>query len=657
MQPAEQLIPNSADLRGQVVVLTAPRGAPRDACLADWLAGAGAQGAAAWMLGCDTARSGLWAGLNTWLRAILPDLERGAPDLVQRHDSELVAVLPDVSGRIVRRHVPLTESVPATEAVRNYALDRAHRLGHGIIDLLDGWSARTGRGPWVVVCDDFDRRGALVGRFFGELMRRRGDALGITLVAAVEPAGTRAAAEAFAPGTPVRHVALQVPSPPAPAPDPAQAELEALALEERVKAAEGDSRLQLQRLIRLWTEAGRPDKALWWTTIAVPSLTHLGYYEDALPLAERLEDALEAFRPGHHPFSRWSVMNCVYNTYVALGLAQRSHDLVFRELEHPAEPQNRAMSLYSLAMLHARHLPERDLELAETYVTEGLEVLETAQMPAPEKHFTRVFLLNGLALIRHRQGDAAQAISISRSGFEDLNAELPPERHRLHRSVLLYNAAQVYAATGATDEAIATLSAAMEMDPGYSEYYNERGNLYLRLARYPDALADYRAAVERSSPYPEVWVNMGQCLSAMGLPEEAVRAYAVAIDLDPGRHLALVRRGQVLGALGRGEEAMADYDAAVALDPAHPLVFANRAVLRFGAGRVQESLEDLDAAIGLAPENPALYRNRSFALVKLGRPEAAAADLETYLRLVPDAPDRADVERQLASLQAEPQPA
>jgi len=52
------------------------------------------------------------------------------------------------------------------------------------------------------------------------------------------------------------------------------------------------------------------------------------------------------------------------------------------------------------------------------------------------------------------------------------------ERHRLHRSVLQYNIAQVYLMLGRPDEGLSYYAKAIEMDPYYSEYHNEIGNLF-----------------------------------------------------------------------------------------------------------------------------------------------------------------------------------
>ncbi|HYW07186.1 MAG TPA: hypothetical protein VE913_09535, partial [Longimicrobium sp.] len=150
-----------APVPSQVIVVEAAPGRGRREQLQRWLDDARAAGATGWLLPCAMDGGGVWAGLNRWMEALLPALEAEAPDLVVRHDSELLAVLPSLRRRMSARYVTLTESAPPDEAVRNYAQDRAYRFGQGIINLLDEWHTRTGGAEWVVACDSFDERGAL----------------------------------------------------------------------------------------------------------------------------------------------------------------------------------------------------------------------------------------------------------------------------------------------------------------------------------------------------------------------------------------------------------------------------------------------------------------------------------------------------------------
>jgi len=643
---------------GEVLILEAERGAARRARLREFAADAAGPDGESWVLDCDTDRGGIWAGLAQWIDTLLPRIEHEAPELFERHTEELLAVLPSLGRRVRPRYVTLTESAPKGEAVRNFAADRAYRLGQGVVDLLDEWHRRSGAGRWVVACDGFDRRGALVGRFFRELMRRRGSTLRLTLVAAVDPGEGDAAARAFHPATPVRRARAELPAD-VPAPrDRREAHAEAAALERAAAADPLELRARIHDLIRLWDEAGQPERATAWRARAMGMYNHEGYYEDSLRHAEAVRASIPGFDAGRHFLTRWGLVSAVYYAYLTNGLLDEALRLLEEEaVDKLTRPAERARVLYQLAMLHVRHLPEKDPAKADALLRRALEEAAEADVKPADRHFLRVFLNNGVALVRHRQGRAQEAVELTREGFQHLDEHLPSDRHRLHRSVLLFNAGQVYASTGALDDAVRSFTEAMEMDPHYSEYYNDRGNAYLKMGRYEDALRDYRSAVEYSSPYAEVWVNLGQCHALMRRWSDAEAAYARALDLDPDRFLAHVGRAKSLAALGRADEAVAEYDAALALEPRHALLYANRAALHFERGRLDASVADLDRAVDGAPDNPALRRNRALALRAAGHPDRAAADLERYLDLVPQAPDRAAVEAEIAELRGALQPA
>jgi tetratricopeptide (TPR) repeat protein len=317
-----------------------------------------------------------------------------------------------------------------------------------------------------------------------------------------------------------------------------------------------------------------------------------------------------------------------------------------------ADPYRRAQLCYLVSMMYARFLPERDLDRAEQLLDEGLEELERADIPPDVLHFQSVFNRNGLALVRFFQGRHAEAIDLCLSGFARLKEHLSPEQHRLHRSVLLYNIAQVYSALGMDDDAIRHYTLAMEMDPNFSEYYNERANLHFRAGRYEEALRDYQMAGELSPPYFELYTNLGQCHRHLGHFEEAAAAYSKALDLEPGQVLALLGRAQCEEALGQAEAALADYDEALALAPGQWEALANRATLHYDRGDLPGALKDMEAAIELAPQVAALYQNRGFLHSELGMTGEAARDFSTYLRLDPEAEDRGEVLARLQDLQA-----
>jgi tetratricopeptide (TPR) repeat protein len=302
-----------------------------------------------------------------------------------------------------------------------------------------------------------------------------------------------------------------------------------------------------------------------------------------------------------------------------------------------------------MAMLHARYLPVRDFATGEQYLELGVTYLNQASLPERDHYFMLAFNRNGLAMIRSFQGRHQEALDLCRDAWRMLDEHLDERQHRLHRSVLLYNLAQVYNQIGEYDLAVEQYSAAIGLDPNYSEYHNERGNLLLKLGRFEEADRDYRRAIALGPPYFEVWSNLGQCCRSRGLMEEAIDAYDRSLDLRPDQPMVWVVRAQALQALERIGEAIDSYSRALDLQPTWP-AFAGRAVLLYEQGRLRECLADLDRAVALAPGEPELYQNRAVANTDLGRRQAAALDLRKYLELQPDADDRAEVEARLATL-------
>lgn len=636
---------------GSVLILEAPAGRARHAHLQQRMLRERESGATVWLLECHRVEGGPWAGLKDLLGGLLPALREKAPGLLQKHDYELAHVLPELRRTLTVRNPTLTDVSPDAERTRNYAADRAFRIPQGLVDLLDAWRPHTGAAPWVILCDDFEHAGALTRLFFTELMRRRGEALNLRLVLSVAPGAGEAVARQFHARVPRQHESLDLPvDPPVAPPSPEEMARKARALAPEAPDLAGLENV-LPRLIRYWQASNEPERALQALVHAASVYTSRGFYEDALVYGEAALEQLERQRPDDVE-QRMHIYNRLSNCYSALRRVDEGLAVADKAMAATDDPGYLLSWCYIQAMYHARYLPKRDYARAEAYLEEGLEHIARADLPLHARLFRRAFNRNGLAMIRHFQKRYDEAITLCRTAFDELNAQLGPDEHQLHRSVLLYNVAQVYAVLGKLEEAVEMYSAAMERDPNYSEYFNERGGLYLKLDRLEEAERDFLRAIELSPPYMEVWTNLGQCYNQMGRMEEAVMAYSRALDLNPQQGLALAGRGHAYEALGDAARALADYDETLRINPSQPVVYASRAVLRYEAGRVADSLGDLDQAIRLAPDMADLYQNRATALRDLGRLDEASRDLRKYLVLSPHAEDRLDVERLLTEVEA-----
>ncbi|HEX6288555.1 MAG TPA: tetratricopeptide repeat protein [Herpetosiphonaceae bacterium] len=646
-------MPVVANERGsQVILVEAEPGQARRERLQQWLGEATQQGAMTWLLSCDRDEGGPWAGLGELFGTLLPTLEAQNPALITKHDYELAVVLPAIQRTLKVRNPSLTELSPDAERTRNYAADRAFRIVHGLIDLLDAWYKLGPGAPCVIACDSLDRGGALARRFFVELMRRRGRQLRLTLLVTASPGQGEQIGEVFS-----NHLShtIRLDLPPDPPSDVSPEEMarRAQELTEQSRKDLIEREILVPRLITCWQQSNQPEKALNPQLYAFTIYATRGFYEDALVYGEAALKLLEQHYPDNLQ-KRLEIYMKMFNCYAGLNQGLEGLRLAELALSLTDDPEYVFAWCYVMAMLYSRYLPDRDLAKAEAYLDRGLKELARTSLPDHIKFFQTAFNRNGLALVRHFQRRPEDAIELCQSSFDKLQEELGPDEFLLHRSVLLYNIAQVYAQTGPYEEAIAYYTATMKIDPNYSEYYNERGNVYLKMGRLEEAIGDYMQAIELSPPYMEVWTNLGQCYALMGRCEEAIDAYSRAIDLDPHQTLPFVGRAQACEALGHSVAALGDYSAALELNPRQPEVLANRAVLRYESGDVAEALHDVSQALALAPDMADLYQNRAVALADLGRIDEAMRDLRTYLKLRPDAEDRLEVEQRLADLQAGP---
>ena len=642
---------NPLEWSGQVILLEAESGQARAKVLKQLLEESQLRGAKTWFLSCDFDKEGVWAGLKDLLQELVPQIQNTAPELIKNHSYELTLVLPSLRRQILVQNANLTDTAAKGEKIRNYPAERAERILHGIINLMDGWYQYSDASPWVIACDNYDRAGALVRRFFPELIRRRGQSLNLTLLIAFECGQKKVVTDQFDSKVLGHSIRLNLPLDVV---EPiSKVEMSNLAqeLEQQVCHDDIEIEIHLPKLIRYWLLSDQPEKALIWQIRGLEILTHHGFYEDALVYSAYVTPQLDRLC-GEDNVLRWNIVNTLFSCHAALKNIEKAHQLLEKEaLTKITAPSQRVRLCYLMALFYSRILPQRNFFKAREYLEQGLEILAEKFLPNPEKHFLNSLILNGLAYVRHRQKKSMEALALCRSAIKQLNDHFPPDRHRLYRSILLYNIAQVYAAIGSLDEAIAHFTAALDIDPNYSEYYNERGNLYLKMGRLDDALNDYQKAIDLSPPYGEVWINLGLCYRRKGQLVEAEEAYSIALDLNPTEVSTFIGRAQVLEELGKQHAALDDYNTALSLEPDQPSLLANRACLKYDRGNISEALIDLDRAIALSPETPDLYHNRAVALTGLCRFNDAIRDLQTYLKLKPDAKDLIDVEREIATLQ------
>lgn len=561
------------------------------------------------------ANHGVWAGVSNLVeQAYLYYAAQGRQDVLDEHNYALYMMLPQHRDTIGLKYACLTDTASMTEKTRNFPLDRAYRLINGAVGLIRAWKAEVGADEqWALLIRNFHGAGHLASRFVTELARRLTIGSRITVCIELPTAPDTVALPlaasglALAPETgflPLIRLAPQDDAPPV---------AEGLTYEDLYGAGMAEWERLYIPLLRYYRNRG---DGLNTARVAMRALcvhNHYGFYYEASTFVDTVLPWLEQLVGGDEA-ARWDYIGNIFQGLVTTGQEQRALEVV-EKYALPCLTQHvlQAKLHYLLAMVHLRYLKEQDVPLSHRHIELALHHLQLAEGDIPDEQFAflNVFINNGLAFVRVRQGRPEDALMLCQQGFLYLTDMLGDHVHKLHRSVLLYNSAQVLSALGQQEDALHYYYRSMEMDPYYSEYYNESGNILQRLGRHDEALAMYSLAARYSAPYAEVYFNKGTCHAQLGQWEAAVACLRTSLELNPQQPEACLLLGEAFDMLGRRQEAQAAYSAAIELDPRHVAARVNRAVNHYAHGDLPAALADMDRVLELEPMVASHYANRA----------------------------------------------
>lgn len=581
----------------------------------------------------DFERGGAWAGVADLVKmAYLDLLARKRQDLLDEHNFALYMLLLEYRHAITLKYACLTETAQGSERTRNFPLDRAYRIVHSLVTLLSQWKSICAPDEqWAIVVRNFDRAQHLANRFFIELARRLTQREQFAVFASMPPDRTPCLESASGLGLHVvsesiSSVEMETPPPPV---NLSRADSVAAADDDGVQDDMNAWEKNYVELLQKYKAQGDTFSVAKVALRTLCMYNHYGYYYEASSFVELVTPHFHALA-GDDQQARWNYVGNIVQSLITTGREEEGLALLL-EYAQPSLTDDVLIAKmhYLLAMMHLRYLKNKDVALAEQHINQALAHLQSAKADMSEHDFTflNVFINNGMAFVRMRQGRKSEASALCQTGFAVLTETVGDAKHKLHRSVLLYNSAQVYVALGQLDEALKYYRDSIRMDPYYSEYHNEIGNILQRQGKFADALLAYDLAIKYSAPYPEVHFNKGICYSQLEKWDDALACLSFSAELNPGQSELFLLRAEVFEALGRTAEALIDYDTVIRLGDAPAAAWVNRAVLHYQSGQFEQALADMNHVIALEPNSATHYENRSEIHKAMNQPALVDADL------------------------------
>jgi tetratricopeptide (TPR) repeat protein len=608
---------------------------------------------------------GPYTATGTLLRALVPTVLAQRPDLVARHQIELLSVAPELRELIPATRETLTSLAVPAERTRFYSRMRTLRHAHGIVDLLDAWLRHLDDGPRCLLVQDLHEADPTDREFFGTLLRRAdpgllhlrlataGDAIeeppgpvAVPIVPALARYATPVDGEPTPTGRTADPAALARAYVHGDCVDDDPAALAAYReLSDEVRAALHDERADElvaagDRSLRLGAVALHRERGGAPRTAGADALREAleyavnhGFYHATLDYGARGRALIDWSEQVEH---WWAFTTKMTTSYMALGRPLEALALYDEARAHTDSGMVHMQAAYATAMIYTRHLEtgQRDHRKARAWCNAAIAFARLAPNPQ-DSAANLVFNRNGLALVAMHEGKLTEALELITTGIAAMDEALAGDKHLLHRSVLRHNRSQLLSGLGRPEEALAELDEVIAIDPNYAEYHLDRGSLLRRLGRPEEALESYEQAARLSPPFPEVHYNRADVLLELGAVDAALAGFDRVLDLDPEHLDARINRAGLRQALGDTDGAWEDVRAGLELAPENGHLLCVRGQLELETDP-QRARETLTAAVAAEPALAAAWAARGAAGYELGDLPAAIADLDHALELDDD---------------------
>jgi tetratricopeptide (TPR) repeat protein len=568
------------------------------------------------LLDGDFYRKGAWAGITDLIEMVYESLEeQNAATTIDQHNYELHMVLPKYRDALPLKYACLTDVAVGQERTRNFPLDRAYRIINGLIDLLLEWKQITRPNQNIaLLVKNVDKTQHLANKCYTELARRA-SMLGIFIYFEDHEVAIRLKVETSSSDRLSRYLL------PKNLITLGNDKCETQFSEQELDEAE-NTKYELddnweEKFLRLnqhYLNTGEKLKRAQLLLQATCFYNHFGYYFESGSLVDDVKPYFNEI-VGDKQLLRWDYLGNMFQGLITTGRQEEALNLINEYGEPFLEDKELLAKMhYLLAMVYLRYLDNEDIAKAEEHLINASACIRDAKdsIALADFYFLTVFINNGVAFLRVKQQKPEEAIKLCQEGYELLSQKLGAEEHKLHRSVLLYNSAQVYMMLGGLEKSLEFYLEAIKLDPYYSEYYNEMGNIYQRLEMYELANQSYVQALTYSAPYAEAYFNQGLNYFNRDDYDNALACLKRSEEIDPDQADLYLIYGEIYEERGSIEPAIKAYSKTIALDAANITAYLNRAVLFHQQGNSAQAEQDLKQAITIDPNNQDARDNLEF---------------------------------------------
>ena len=161
-------------------------------------------------------------------------------------------------------------------------------------------------------------------------------------------------------------------------------------------------------------------------------------------------------------------------------------------------------------------------------------------------------------------------------------------------------------------KAFSLYTKAIELNPDFSEAYNNRGILKRKSGDKEGAMKDYDMAIEKNLNNSSAYYNRGNLKNDLGDKEGAMKDFDMAIKKNLNFSEAYNNRGNLKRNSGDKEGAMKDYDMAIEKNPNNSKAYNNRGILKKNfLSDIDGAIKDFSSTISIDNKKAKAYVNRA----------------------------------------------